>query len=120
MQISERLAVPRKIMLRTDKAIHFPTVSSILFIEKVGRKSVIHTLPRSYTVNDTLECLLGKLDDRFVQTHRSFVVNFEWISAIVPTGETNRVYFDDYDKTAFISKHKLQEVLAAFTRGSVK
>jgi two-component system LytT family response regulator len=100
-----------RLVIRSDKAIHFIPLQDIVFIEKTARKAFVHTRHKIFEINETLGALLKRLDHCFLLTHRSFIINFSHIASIVPSGDSNLVYFHNYDKTAYISKLKLNEVL---------
>lgn len=105
-------AADRKLILRTEKMIHFIPLQDILFIEKVSRKSVVHTPSRSYESSETLGALLERLDERFLQSHRAYVINLDHISCITHSGDTHLVSFDRTDKQAYLSKQKWQDFLS--------
>jgi len=101
----------KRLVLRAERTIHFIPFPDILFIEKTARKAVVHTKLKKIESNETLGALLKRLDTGFLQTHRAYIVNFAHVSSIVPSGDTNLVYFHNDDRQAYISKHKLNEVL---------
>lgn len=106
----------RKFIVRADNTIHFIPLDDIIFIEKVARKSLIHTSARVIEINDTLSLLANHLSLPFVQTHRSYIINYQHISNIVHNGDTYLVYFNKYSKHAYVSKNKLPEVMDQFTK----
>ena len=101
----------KRLVLRSDKAIHFIPMQDIVFIEKTARKVCVHTKYKVLEINETLGGLLKRLDTGFLQTHRAYIVNFTFVSYIIPSGDSHLVYFQNYEKPAYISKHKLNEVL---------
>lgn len=103
-----------KLIVRSEKTIHFLPMKDIIFIEKSGRKTKIHTYQKTIETAETLGMLLKKLDYSFIQSHRAYLINFRHISSITPSGETNVVYFDQYPYPAYISKSKLTQVLDWF------
>ena len=54
-------------------------LKNILYIEKVGRKSVIHAYGNEYKTNLSLDKLLEELDYRFVRIHKGCIANKERI-----------------------------------------
>ncbi|RXT03830.1 LytTR family DNA-binding domain-containing protein [Ammoniphilus sp. CFH 90114] len=101
----------KKLIIRSERSIYFVPMKEVLFIEKIGRKSWIHTHLRMYESNETLGTLFKRLDSTFFQSHRSFLINLEHIHSIKPSGETYMVHFQDYEKPAFISKSKMNLML---------
>lgn len=53
--------------------------SNIIYIESYKNNLIIHTLARDYTVRLTIKQLLLKLDNNFVQCHKSYIVNINHI-----------------------------------------
>lgn len=82
----------------------------IYFIEKAGKKCHIYTEREIYKTTETIGKILSRLDDSFIQAHRSNIINLYKVSEITPYGETYIVQFKEFDKQASISKLKIQEV----------
>lgn len=82
----------------------------IFYIEKSGKKCFIYTQKKVYETNENISKLLERLDDLFFPAHRSNIINLKRISHIIPQNETFVVYFHDFDKTASISKLKINEI----------
>jgi two-component system, LytTR family, response regulator len=107
-----------KFMVQAEGIITFVPIKDILFFEKEGRKTLLHTLNRVLEVTETLGSILQRLNPAiFLQTHRSYIVNFDQVSFIKPSGDTNLVYFHNYDHPAYISKNRMLEILKIL-RGS--
>jgi two-component system, LytTR family, response regulator len=108
-----------KLVIKSRRSFHYVPLDDIIFIEKVDRKAIIHTLDASFQSSDTLEMILTKLDNRFINTHRSYIINVEHLANITPVDETFMVSFHNYDKKAIISKHKMaktQEVIQSYIK----
>ncbi|MBU9722986.1 MULTISPECIES: LytR/AlgR family response regulator transcription factor [Bacillaceae] len=101
----------RKILtVKVARASFFIHFSSILFIEKENRKTVIHTLDEKYETNETLESIYKRLNLDFFRTHRSFIVNIHWISHITGEGETYFAHLRKYPQYVHVSKLRLNEL----------
>ncbi|WP_111645730.1 LytR/AlgR family response regulator transcription factor [Paranoxybacillus vitaminiphilus] len=100
----------KKIGIKSQNAFLFLPMKDILFIEKEGRKTVIHTCDERYETNESLQELSAKLDDYFYKTHRSFLVNLKKVVKIESVGETFLAHFSNSNKVAHISKLKINEV----------
>lgn len=56
--------------------------NDILYVERIQRISYVHTQQKLFEVSEKLESILFRLDIRsFTQCHKSFLINFEHISA---------------------------------------
>jgi two-component system, LytTR family, response regulator len=107
--------LPKQLMIRNESqySITLVPLTDIIFIqkEKNGKKSFIHTKEKVYEINDTVSSLLNKVDFRFIQTHRSFIVNVNYIKEIIPSGAVYRIKFKNYEQEAAISKNYVQKVI---------
>lgn len=100
----------KRLSIRYNGSFYFIPFDEIIFIEKVGKKCVIHTQSNTYETNEIISELLKNLDDTFFQTHRSYLVNLKMISHITPMHETYFVYFLNFEKHAHASKLKIIEL----------
>ncbi|PLR78199.1 DNA-binding response regulator [Bacillus sp. V3-13] len=100
----------KKLAIRTMNAHLYLPMEDILFIEKEGRKTVIYTDYDRFETNESLQELEGRLQPFFFKTHRSFLVNLKKIIKIEVMGESYSAHFSNFNKTAHISKLKINEV----------
>ncbi|PLR81368.1 LytR/AlgR family response regulator transcription factor [Bacillus sp. V33-4] len=100
----------KTLTVRTMNAHLYLPVDDILFVEKEGRKTVIYTGYDRFETNESLQELEVRLQPVFFKTHRSFLVNLEKIIKIEVMGESYIAHFSNFNKTAHISKLKIQEV----------
>ena len=76
----------------------------ILYIEVYGRTSIIHTAERQIPTNRSLNELIKKLGDSFLQCHRSYVVNMEHVvkpidaSFLLPGGKSVPITVDNKNR----------------------
>lgn len=63
----------RKVSLKTDE---------IIYIESDNHKVTIYTETENFTIYQKLSELAKELPDSFIQCHKSFLVNMEWISSV--------------------------------------
>ena len=73
-------AMTVKIPVETKQGVHTLPASSIIAIEALGRKVIVHSTTRDFesvhNMQHWLETLPGNC---FFQTHRSFIINFEHV-----------------------------------------
>jgi two-component system, LytTR family, response regulator len=105
----------KRLPIKYRKSTYYIPLNEILFIEKQGRKSIVHTKEKMVETYETLGHLSESLDDSFFQSHRSNIINLKEVAEIKSSGETYLVYFSDYSKPAYISKQKL-----AYVQGKIK
>jgi two-component system, LytTR family, response regulator len=99
-----------KLAIKSSNTFLYLLTEDILFAEKVGRKTIIHTKDRTFEVTESLQDLEEVLGDSFFKTHRSYLVNLKKISRINSSGETYLGFFQNSEKAAHISKLKINEV----------
>ncbi|MED3573729.1 LytR/AlgR family response regulator transcription factor [Cytobacillus praedii] len=99
-----------KLVIKSNNTFLYLSVDDILYAEKEGRKTILHTKNSYFETSESLQELEGKLPNQFYKTHRSFLVNLKKITKIVSSGETYLAYFNGTEKIAYISKLKINEV----------
>jgi two-component system LytT family response regulator len=100
----------KDLMIKQQKNMIFIPLEEIVFIERLDRKSAIHTKSAKFETNETLTSLEDALDSRFISSHRSYIINVELLTRIEAAGQMYKAYFKDYNETARISKHKVDEL----------
>ncbi|RFU66580.1 LytR/AlgR family response regulator transcription factor [Peribacillus glennii] len=100
----------KNLMIKQQNSIMFIPFDEIYFIERADRKSVIHTTHKKIEAKEALTALEKLLDTRFMASHRSYIINLEYLSRIEACGQMYIAYFNNYVETAKISKHKLGEL----------
>lgn len=99
-----------KLAIKSNNTFLYLSVDEILYIEKGGRKTILHTANSQFETSESLQELEGKLPAHFYKTHRSYLVNLKKIIKIESSGETYLSYFTGTEKVAYISKLKINEV----------
>ncbi|MDQ6595016.1 LytR/AlgR family response regulator transcription factor [Bacillus salipaludis] len=100
----------KRLAIKSNQTFAYVPVEEILFIEKEGRKSVVHTVDERFETHEPLLDLEERLPDYFHKTHRSYLVNLKKIVKIEALGETYSAHFANCEKTAYISKLKINEI----------
>lgn len=109
--ISELTQQPKKILtIQMNRHSYFIHFHSIICIERSNRKTVIHTLEKTYETNESLESIYKRLDSDFYRTHRSFIVNVYSISHISLEGETYLAHLKSYPLHVHVSKRRIKEL----------
>ncbi|MCG1011905.1 LytTR family transcriptional regulator DNA-binding domain-containing protein [Tepidanaerobacter sp. GT38] len=78
----------------------------MIFIERVGEKTKIHTRRKVYECAENLKRIEVSLNSNFYRTHKSYIVNMEMIGKIENLRDTFEISFYDYPQKAYISKGK--------------
>ena len=70
-----------QVPIETRQGVHNVPISSIMMVEAQGKKVIVHTTARDYESIHTMQYWLDQLPvNRFFQTHRSFIINYEHIT----------------------------------------
>jgi two-component system, LytTR family, response regulator LytT len=59
--------------------------SDILFIQAEGNYAIIYLTDSKYSIKRSLQKITPDLDSRFIQAHKSYIVNSDFINRINPT-----------------------------------
>lgn len=110
LQYVERRRYSSKLAVKSYNTYLYLQIDDILYIEKERRKTILHTVRERFETSEALQELEEKLPAFFFKTHRSYLVNLKKINKIESYGETYLAYFPDSNKTAHISKLKINEV----------
>lgn len=102
--------VSNKLSIKSGNTFLYILVDDILYVEKEGRKSIIHTKNDRLETVEPLQEIEKRLTHSFYKTHRSYLVNLRKIVKIESYGETYMAKFLHTDKAAYISKLKINEV----------
>ncbi len=100
-----------KIPIETKQGVHTLPASSIVAVEAQGRKITVHTVKGDFESIHTIkywEKLLPK--NHFFQTHRSFIINFEYVTNFDHT----LVHMNDNQFHAYLTKRKYSSFKEAY------
>lgn len=86
--------------------------NDILFIERTGRKSLIHTRNKKLEIYESLNNLQNKLNSNiFFRSHNGYIINKHAIEKINKSfGEPYEVVFKNYCSPAYISRRKMLDL----------
>ncbi|MEW6192700.1 MAG: LytTR family DNA-binding domain-containing protein [Bacillota bacterium] len=102
-----------KLFVKSGHGMVVIETEKILFIEKTGRKCVIHTGGDRYETTERLASLEQKLDPaRFFRCHKSFIINVNRVEKILPIPRVDRAYevtFHNYPQKAAMRRDKFKE-----------
>jgi DNA-binding LytR/AlgR family response regulator len=71
--------------IKKDSVLNKVPLKDILWIEALGDYLAIHTFDKKYVVHLTLKAIEGKLHDKFVRVHRSYIVNIDNVGMVEDT-----------------------------------
>lgn len=99
-----------RLYLKQKNDIHIIQKKDIIFIERSGRSTTIHTKNEHVTSYLTLNELEGELRERdFIRSHRSFIINIHFVKNFSLYAKNSYVVsFDGIEETAMITKDKVK------------
>ena len=99
-----------KIPVETKQGMHTLPASSVIAIEAQGRKITVHTTLCDFESIHNMQYWLELLPkNRFFQTHRSFIINFEHVTDF----DRNLVHMSD-NQPAYLTKRKYSSFKQAY------
>ncbi|WP_400243676.1 LytR/AlgR family response regulator transcription factor [Niallia sp. JL1B1071] len=96
--------------VKYSKGIHYIKKEDILFIEKIEKKCYIYTTDKVFETQENIGDLLNQLNDTFLLSHRSYIINLEKVVEVRSCKETFIAFFNGVERGAKISKLKINEV----------
>lgn len=101
-----------RIFIKQKTDIHIIQKKDIIFIERSGRSTTIHTKNGTVKTYQTLNELEGELRDRvFIRSHRSFIINIQYITNFSLYAKNSYlVSFEGTEEKAIITKEKLDYI----------
>jgi two-component system, LytTR family, response regulator len=107
----------KNLPIKQKNSTYFVPLDEIFFIEKSEKKCLVYTKKQVFETSESISKILEKSDNHFFLAHRSYIINLQKVSHIVPQKESYISYFYDFDMNASVSKLKINEMrdrLAAF------
>lgn len=100
-----------QVPIETRQGVHNVPISSIIMVEAQGKKVIVHTTARDYESIHTMQYWLDQLPvNRFFQTHRSFIINYEHITNF----DHMLVHLSNGQFTAYLTKRKYSAFKGAY------
>ena len=99
----------KNLILKESLYVIFVPLNEIMFIERLGRKSIIHTINKEYATNDSLAKIYEQLDVHFSFCHRSYIINIDFLEIIEQRGQRFIGHFKN-NKIVKISKNIVNEL----------
>lgn len=105
-----------KLLVKGKESMSFVTINDIILVQREDNSTVIYTQKDSFITSTSLTEVEEKLDkDRFMRSHKSYIINLSQITKILPYGRwTYIVKFKDLDKDALITAEKYEEIKKMF------
>lgn len=100
-----------KLPVETKQGVHILPASSIIAIEAIGRKVIVHTTLQDFESVHNMQYWIEQLPKNcFFQTHRSFIINFEHVTDFDHT----LIHLANNQFNAYLTKRKYSAFKKAF------
>lgn len=97
--------------VETRQGVHTLPVSSLIAVEALGRKVIVYTTLQDFESVHTIQYWENTLPkNRFVRTHRSFIVNFDHISDF----DHSAIHLNNGQLTAYLTRRKYTSFKEAY------
>ncbi|MBY0097870.1 LytR/AlgR family response regulator transcription factor [Mesobacillus maritimus] len=109
LEKSKSSEIAGRLYLKQKNDIHIIQKKDIIFIERSGRSTTIHTKTETIKTYQTLNELEGELRERdFIRSHRSFIINIHYVKNFSLYAKNSYVVnFEATDGQAMITKEKV-------------
>lgn len=104
------LGKKRSLVFESGKILHKIKLDDIIYItrETFERKTIIKTAYGIYKVNENISKIMEELDGRFFQSHRSCIINTNYIKTVDFKGE--KIVFNNGEQTYLLARSKKKEL----------
>lgn len=98
-----------RLVLKQKGHIEMIPKKDIIFVERTGRSTSIHTINDTYEAYLTMNELEGSLrENNFLRSHRSFIINLHYVKSFsIYTKKSYSVTFEGTKKIAMLTKEKM-------------
>nr|WP_302600303.1 LytTR family DNA-binding domain-containing protein [uncultured Cellulosilyticum sp.] len=105
-----------KIFVKGKESMSLVDVQDIILVQRENSNTVIYTTYDTFTTSASLGDIEAKLDtERFMRSHKSYIVNISQITKIMPYGRwTYIIKFKEIEETALITQDKYEELKNRF------
>lgn len=112
LEKSKSTEISGRLYLKQKNDIHIIQKKDIIFIERSGRSTTIHTKTGQIKTYQTLNELEGELRERdFIRSHRSFIINIHYVKNFSLYAKNSYiVQFENIEEQAMITKEKIDFV----------
>jgi LytT family two-component system response regulator NatR len=109
LEKSKTAEVAGRLFLKQKNDIHILQKKDIIFIERSGRSTTIHTKSGPIKTYQTLNELEGELRERdFIRSHRSFIINIHFVKNFSLYAKNSYlVRFEGIEEQAMITKERV-------------
>ncbi|WP_372482345.1 LytTR family transcriptional regulator DNA-binding domain-containing protein [Priestia megaterium] len=97
------------LIIQKRNEIYFLVFLDILYIERFGNLTIIHTEEDEISIRFSLHRLIDFLPSYFIRSHKSYIVNIKKVKQMKVLAGDSTTYeaFFKYEKSALITKDKV-------------
>ena len=119
MEKNKSTEIAGRLYIKQKNNIHIIQKKDIIFIERSGRSTTIHTKTGPIKTYQTLNELEGELRERdFIRSHRSFIINIHYVLNFSLYAKNSYVVtFEGIEEQAMITKEKVDFLQQYYFKG---
>lgn len=101
-----------RLVLKQKGHIEIIPKKDVIFAERTGRSTTIHTIKESHETYITMNELEGSLrENNFIRSHRSFIINLHFVKSFsIYTKKSYSVSFEGTKQIAMLTKEKMDDL----------
>lgn len=101
------------LVIQKRNEIYFLSFGDILYIERFGNLTVVHTDHEEIKIRFSLHKIIDFLPSFFLRSHKSYIINMKKIKQMKGLGKDSTTYeaFFNDEKSALITKDKISVIL---------
>ncbi|MDP9726581.1 two-component system LytT family response regulator [Priestia aryabhattai] len=101
------------LIIQKRNEIFFLHFLDILYIERFGNSTIIHTVDNEITIRISLQKLLEFLPPFFLRSHKSYIVNIKKVKQMKMLGKESTTYeaFFNNEQSALVTKENVTMII---------
>jgi len=106
----------RHLLIKVDNESIIIEQDNIIFIEKLGKKIVVHSIKEQYETYGTLDWAESQLSENFFRSHKSYLINMHFVKKITQWNKSiYHICFHNTTNIAYLSRRKHSSLINKLT-----
>lgn len=106
----------RHLLIKVDNESILVEQENIIFIEKLGKKIVVHSINEQHETYGTLDWAESQLSENYFRSHKSYLINMHYVKKITQWNKSiYHIHFHNTTKKAFLSRRKHSSLIKKLT-----
>ncbi|SDK21779.1 LytR/AlgR family response regulator transcription factor [Sediminibacillus albus] len=101
-----------KLIIQLREQIHLLSYQQILYIERFGKKTLVHTHDKEVSIHMSLKRIEKVLPAYFIRTHQSYLINKHRISELIAINKDLYECVFENEKSALVKKKVIEKLIS--------